>query len=157
MTPNWITIAIFVISPFLLTIWLWITPGHHAFNVLFGRLREAGVHTQGRCLRKRLVVLRFSVCSRKRIGFLPLACLPMYLTLNVHIVVTLSSNTNSLLLFCCFVYIELPFLQKETPDGKITESAHPARFSPDDKFSRQRVACKKRFGIYLPNTPQKPM
>jgi H/ACA ribonucleoprotein complex subunit 3 len=49
-------------------------------------------------------------------------------------------------------------LQKETPDAsKITESAHPARFSPDDKFSRQRVACKKRFGIYLPSTPQKPM
>jgi H/ACA ribonucleoprotein complex subunit 3 len=49
-------------------------------------------------------------------------------------------------------------LKKETPDGsKITESAHPARFSPDDKFSRQRVACKKRFGIYLPSSPQKPM
>ena len=47
--------------------------------------------------------------------------------------------------------------QKETPEGKITESAHPARFSPDDKFSRQRIACKKRFGIYLPSTPQKPL
>eukprot|EP00580_Thalassiosira_gravida_P001092 CAMPEP_0201606984 /NCGR_PEP_ID=MMETSP0492-20130828/6263_1 /ASSEMBLY_ACC=CAM_ASM_000837 /TAXON_ID=420259 /ORGANISM="Thalassiosira gravida, Strain GMp14c1" /LENGTH=46 /DNA_ID= /DNA_START= /DNA_END= /DNA_ORIENTATION= len=40
-----------------------------------------------------------------------------------------------------------------TPDGKVTESAHPARFSPDDKFSRQRVAIKKRFGIYLPDSP----
>jgi H/ACA ribonucleoprotein complex subunit 3 len=49
-------------------------------------------------------------------------------------------------------------LKKETPTtGKITESAHPARFSPDDKFQRQRIACKKRFGIYLPQTPQKPM
>jgi H/ACA ribonucleoprotein complex subunit 3 len=49
-------------------------------------------------------------------------------------------------------------LKKETPKGdKITESAHPARFSPDDKFQRQRIACKKRFGIYLPQTPQKPM
>jgi H/ACA ribonucleoprotein complex subunit 3 len=45
--------------------------------------------------------------------------------------------------------------QKETPNGKFTESAHPARFSPDDKFSRHRVACKKRFGIYLPNTAMK--
>ena len=26
-------------------------------------------------------------------------------------------------------------------------SAHPARFSPDDKFSAQRLACKKRFGL----------
>lgn len=48
-------------------------------------------------------------------------------------------------------------LQKETPEDKVTESAHPARFSPDDKFSAQRVACKKRFGIYLPSTPEKPL
>uniref|UniRef100_A0A6V2A9I2 Nucleolar protein 10 n=1 Tax=Ditylum brightwellii TaxID=49249 RepID=A0A6V2A9I2_9STRA len=48
--------------------------------------------------------------------------------------------------------------QKETPGGKVTESAHPARFSPDDKFSRHRIACKKRFGIYLPDSPlPKPM
>ena len=36
--------------------------------------------------------------------------------------------------------------QKETPESKPTISAHPARFSPDDKFSKQRVAGKKRFG-----------
>jgi len=48
-------------------------------------------------------------------------------------------------------------LKKENPEGKTTESAHPARFSPDDKFSRHRVACKKRFGIYLPTLPQKPL
>ena len=48
--------------------------------------------------------------------------------------------------------------QKSNPEGKVTESAHPARFSPDDKFSRQRVAIKKRFGIYLPDQPlQKPL
>jgi H/ACA ribonucleoprotein complex subunit 3 len=47
--------------------------------------------------------------------------------------------------------------QKESPSKKRTESAHPARFSPDDKFSRQRVACKKRFGLYLPDTPQNPL
>ena len=38
-------------------------------------------------------------------------------------------------------------LRKETPEGKPTESAHPARFSPDDKFSKQRLICKKRFGL----------
>jgi H/ACA ribonucleoprotein complex subunit 3 len=48
-------------------------------------------------------------------------------------------------------------LKKEAPSGKVTESAHPARFSPDDKFSRHRVACKKRFGIYLPDLPAKPL
>ena len=43
--------------------------------------------------------------------------------------------------------------QKFNPEKKVTESAHPARFSPDDKFSSQRVAMKKRFGVYLPDLP----
>lgn len=38
-------------------------------------------------------------------------------------------------------------LKKTGPDGRMTRSAHPARFSPDDKFSRQRVTIKKRFGL----------
>lgn len=38
-------------------------------------------------------------------------------------------------------------LQKAAPDGAPTQSAHPARFSPDDKFSRERIICKKRFGL----------
>ena len=38
-------------------------------------------------------------------------------------------------------------LNKTTSDGEITKSAHPARFSPDDKYSRQRVTLKKRFGL----------
>ncbi|KAJ1302640.1 hypothetical protein OPQ81_002957 [Rhizoctonia solani] len=37
-------------------------------------------------------------------------------------------------------------LKKVTPGGKITKSAHPARFSPDDKFARHRVTIKKRMG-----------
>jgi hypothetical protein len=28
-----------------------------------------------------------------------------------------------------------------------TVSAHPARFSPDDKFSQQRVTLKKRYNL----------
>lgn len=38
-------------------------------------------------------------------------------------------------------------LQKTTAGGEITKSAHPARFSPDDKYSRQRVTLKKRFNL----------
>ena len=38
-------------------------------------------------------------------------------------------------------------LKKTTADGKVTKSAHPARFSPDDKWSRQRVTLKRRFGL----------
>ncbi|KAK7336881.1 hypothetical protein VNO77_17432 [Canavalia gladiata] len=45
--------------------------------------------------------------------------------------------------------------KKETPLGLATQSAHPARFSPDDKYSRQRVLLKKRFGL-LP-TQQPPL
>lgn len=38
-------------------------------------------------------------------------------------------------------------LKKQTEDGEITKSAHPARFSPDDKYSKHRVTLKKRFGL----------
>ena len=38
-------------------------------------------------------------------------------------------------------------LKKEDSKGAPTLSAHPARFSPDDKFSKERIACKKRFGL----------
>ncbi|KAL6564483.1 hypothetical protein OROMI_015933 [Orobanche minor] len=42
---------------------------------------------------------------------------------------------------------------KETPLGLATQSAHPARFSPDDKFSRQRFLLKKRFGLLPTQRP----
>lgn len=45
--------------------------------------------------------------------------------------------------------------QKVDPNGVPTQSAHPARFSPDDKFSRERITCKKRFGI-LPTQVKEP-
>ncbi|KAM0749256.1 Nop10 family nucleolar RNA-binding protein [Meredithblackwellia eburnea MCA 4105] len=48
-------------------------------------------------------------------------------------------------------------LKKMTSTGKITKSAHPARFSPDDKFSRHRVTIKRRHGILLTQLPAKPL
>uniref|UniRef100_A0A8C6S1R8 Nucleolar protein 10 n=1 Tax=Neogobius melanostomus TaxID=47308 RepID=A0A8C6S1R8_9GOBI len=45
-------------------------------------------------------------------------------------------------------------LKKVTADGMPTSSAHPARFSPDDKFSRHRVTLKKRFGLLLTQQPK---
>ena len=48
-------------------------------------------------------------------------------------------------------------LKKQDPTGKPTQSAHPARFSPDDKFSRHRVSIKKRFGILLTQQPAPPI
>ncbi|PWN23347.1 Nop10 family nucleolar RNA-binding protein [Microstroma glucosiphilum] len=48
-------------------------------------------------------------------------------------------------------------LKKVTPAGEMTKSAHPARFSPDDKFSKHRVTIKKRFGILLTQLPAKAM
>lgn len=38
-------------------------------------------------------------------------------------------------------------LQKKTQVGEITKSAHPARFSPDDKYSRHRITLKKRYNM----------
>eukprot|EP00794_Sanderia_malayensis_P010692 gene10692-11829_t len=47
-------------------------------------------------------------------------------------------------------------LQKTDPNGNPTISAHPARFSPDDKYSKHRYLLKKRFGI-LPTQQPKPV
>jgi len=45
-------------------------------------------------------------------------------------------------------------LQKLCPKcQEPTVSAHPARFSPDDKFSKQRVTLKKRFGLLPTQQP----
>lgn len=49
--------------------------------------------------------------------------------------------------------LRLTVPQKVAPDGTPTQSAHPARFSPDDKFSRERTTCKKRFGLLLTQLP----
>jgi H/ACA ribonucleoprotein complex subunit 3 len=38
---------------------------------------------------------------------------------------------------------------KKVLSGEVTKSAHPARFSPDDKWSRQRVTLKKRYGLLV--------
>ena len=38
---------------------------------------------------------------------------------------------------------------KKVASGEVTKSAHPARFSPDDKYSRHRVTLKKRYGLLL--------
>ena len=34
-------------------------------------------------------------------------------------------------------------------DGSYTLNAHPARFSPDDEYSIQRMKCKERFGLLM--------
>ncbi|KAK5578952.1 hypothetical protein RB653_008627 [Dictyostelium firmibasis] len=44
-------------------------------------------------------------------------------------------------------------LKKESPNHDATYSAHPARFSVDDKYSRERIALKKRFGLLLTQQP----
>ncbi|SOV83077.1 H/ACA ribonucleoprotein complex subunit 3, putative [Plasmodium sp. gorilla clade G3] len=36
---------------------------------------------------------------------------------------------------------------KPVVNGKVTFSAHPCRFSPDDKFSLHRINIKKRFNL----------
>ncbi|EFW16148.1 snoRNP complex protein [Coccidioides posadasii str. Silveira] len=43
---------------------------------------------------------------------------------------------------------------KKVLNGQVTKSAHPARFSPDDKYSRHRVILKKRYGLLLTQQPE---
>lgn len=38
-------------------------------------------------------------------------------------------------------------MKYKTDNNQFTLSAHPARFSPDDKFSHERILCKKTFGV----------
>ncbi|KAF8415797.1 Nop10p-domain-containing protein [Boletus edulis BED1] len=64
----------------------------------------------------------------------------------MHLMYTLDSNGNR-------VYT----LKKMTDEARFTKSAHPARFSPDDKFSRHRVTIKKRYGVLPTQLPSKPM
>ncbi|XP_065089941.1 H/ACA ribonucleoprotein complex subunit 3 [Ochlerotatus camptorhynchus] len=45
-------------------------------------------------------------------------------------------------------------LKKNYSDGSPTQSAHPARFSPEDKYSRHRIIIKKRFGLLLTQSPE---
>ncbi|XP_029447310.1 H/ACA ribonucleoprotein complex subunit 3 [Rhinatrema bivittatum] len=45
-------------------------------------------------------------------------------------------------------------LKKMDPNRRPTCSAHPARFSPDDKYSRHRIIIKKRFGLLLTQQPK---
>ncbi|KAK4219777.1 nucleolar RNA-binding protein [Rhypophila decipiens] len=42
-------------------------------------------------------------------------------------------------------------------DGKVTLSAHPARFSPDDKYSRERILLRKRFAPLFEQVPSAPV
>jgi H/ACA ribonucleoprotein complex subunit 3 len=46
-------------------------------------------------------------------------------------------------------------LKKVEPSGAPSVSAHPARFSPDDKFSKERITCKTRFNILPTQLPGK--
>ncbi|KAJ5405964.1 H/ACA ribonucleoprotein complexsubunit Nop10 [Penicillium sp. CMV-2018d] len=41
-------------------------------------------------------------------------------------------------------------------NGEVTKSAHPARFSPDDKYSRHRVTLKKRYNLLLTQQAETP-
>ncbi|XP_063819825.1 H/ACA ribonucleoprotein complex subunit 3-like [Pseudophryne corroboree] len=40
-------------------------------------------------------------------------------------------------------------MKRVFPTGQPTSSAHPARFSPEDKHSRHRITIKKRFCLLL--------
>lgn len=55
----------------------------------------------------------------------------------MHLMYTLDDKGNRL------------YTLKKVAQGQVTKSAHPARFSPDDKWSRQRVTLKRRFGLLL--------
>lgn len=42
---------------------------------------------------------------------------------------------------------------KKITDGEVTKSAHPARFSPDDKYSRYVERSRIRWGLMILQRP----
>ncbi|EDN02741.1 Nop10 family nucleolar RNA-binding protein [Histoplasma capsulatum] len=63
----------------------------------------------------------------------------------MHLMYTLDSEGNRI------------YTLKKVLDGRVTKSAHPARFSPDDKYSRHRVTLKKRYRLLLTQQPEPKM
>ncbi|TQS34920.1 hypothetical protein Golomagni_04678 [Golovinomyces magnicellulatus] len=55
----------------------------------------------------------------------------------MHLMYTLDSNGKRI------------YTLKKIVSSEISKSAHPARFSPDDKYSRHRVTLKKRYGLLI--------
>ena len=41
----------------------------------------------------------------------------------------------------------------DTLHGQIALNAHPAHFSPDDQYSKQRMMCKERYGLLPTQQP----
>ncbi|KAJ5672706.1 H/ACA ribonucleoprotein complex subunit [Penicillium longicatenatum] len=73
----------------------------------------------------------------KRSGPTILIVKPHDNTANMHLMYTLGPDGKRV------------YTLKKVVDGKVSKSAHPARFSPDDKYSRHRVTLKKRYGLLL--------
>ncbi|KAI4132866.1 MAG: hypothetical protein LQ347_002417 [Umbilicaria vellea] len=55
----------------------------------------------------------------------------------MHLMYTLDTNGKRI------------YTLKKVQADEVTKSAHPARFSPDDKYSRHRVTLKKRYGLLI--------
>ncbi|KAF2859766.1 H/ACA ribonucleoprotein complex subunit 3 [Piedraia hortae CBS 480.64] len=55
----------------------------------------------------------------------------------MHLMYTLDASGNRV------------YTLKKNVGEEMTKSAHPARFSPDDQFSRQRVTLKRRYGLLI--------
>ncbi|SLM37860.1 ribosome biogenesis protein nop10 [Lasallia pustulata] len=55
----------------------------------------------------------------------------------MHLMYTLDANGKRI------------YTLKKVQANEVTKSAHPARFSPDDKYSRHRVTLKKRYGLLI--------
>ncbi|MCP9260500.1 BMA-NOLA-3 [Dirofilaria immitis] len=62
----------------------------------------------------------------------------------------LRDDIEVLIGFCNFPIILIDYAVLTTdPQGRQTQSAHPARFSPEDKNSKYRIIIKKRFDFIM--------
>ncbi|KAJ5360212.1 H/ACA ribonucleoprotein complex subunit Nop10 [Penicillium concentricum] len=69
-----------------------------------------------------------------------------------------SSNTVKMhLMYTLTADGKRAYTLKKVINGEVTKSAHPARFSPDDKYSRHRVTLKKRYNLLLTQQTETPV
>lgn len=66
-------------------------------------------------------------------------------TANMHLMYTVDASGKRL------------YTLKKVVGSEVTKSAHPARFSPDDKYSRHRVTLKKRYGLLMTQQSESPV
>ncbi|KOS41898.1 hypothetical protein ACN38_g7232 [Penicillium nordicum] len=130
---------------------------------LKGHLKE--IHSSLRCERKGQRILRSKAPFKKHRVTKQLGpSSPSSRKKFLHFIADASTNTGQFintakmhLMYTLDTAGKRVYTLKKVLNGEVTKSAHPARFSPDDKYSRHRVTLKKRYNLLLTQQAETPV